>query len=109
MKDLPKIPTCFYKDFILGFYDGDGIASVGQSHYMGFVGTQDFLKNITQQIYLDIGLPEPNVNYNRFNGMYYVSYTNEEHQKKLWKYFYLDTDYPVLKRKKDKMKKALNL
>lgn len=109
LSKLPKIPSNLYKDFILGFYDGDGIASVGKRHYMGFVGTKEFLENIAKQISKDTGLPEPNANYNRSNKMYYISYHTNESQIVLWKYFYENTNYPVLLRKKDKMKEALGI
>lgn len=109
LKNLPKLPQHLYKDFILGFYDGDGIASVGKSCYMGFVGTQEFLQNIAKQIKIDIGLPEPNVNYNRGNNMYYLTYNTKQSQIKLWNYFYKETTYPVLLRKKNKMKESLGI
>ena len=109
LKKLPDIPEDLYKDFILGFYDGDGIASVGKSHYMGFVGTKEFLENIAKQIKKDTGLPEPNVNYNRHNDMYYLTYNTKQSQIKLWNYFYKETTYPVLVRKKDKIRKVLGI
>ena len=106
---LPDIPQEYYKDLILGYYDGDGIASVGQKHYMGFIGTKNFLKEIAQQINKDTGLPEPNINYNRFNDMYYLQYTKTSYQIVLWNYFYSHTNYITLLRKKEKMRKALGL
>lgn len=106
---LPEIPKQFYKDLILGYYDGDGIASVGNKYYTGFVGTKNFLHNIAKQISKDTGLPEPNITYNRSNDMYYLCYTQKNHQIVLWNYFYYNTKYPVLLRKKNKMRKALNL
>ena len=107
---LPNIPNEFYKDFILGFYDGDGIASVGKfRHYMGFVGTQKFLTEIANKINEEIGLPVPNLTYNQSNKMYYLCYHTNEAQIALWNYFYSNTNYPYLLRKKVKMQKALNL
>lgn len=107
LDELPIIQKDFYKDFILGYYDGDGIASVGKKHYMGFVGTKTFLENIAVQINLDTGVPAPNATYNRFNDMYYLCYTNKESQIKLFHYFYDNTNYTHLLRKEIKMKEVL--
>lgn len=107
LDDLPAIPANLYKDFILGYYDGDGIASVGKRHYMGFVGTKKFLSNIADKIYMDTGVPAPNVTYNRFNDMYYLCYNSNQAQITLFHYFYDNTTYTHLKRKEDKMKEVL--
>lgn len=109
VKKLPQISLELMRFFILGYYDGDGIASVGKQHYIGFVGTKEFLQNISKQIKTEIDLVEPNIYYNRFNKMYYLCYTSDEAQKALWHYFYDQTDFPCLTRKKEKMQKVLNI
>lgn len=107
---VPNIDKEFKRYFLLGFYDGDGIACASdKKQYMGFVGNKFMLESVVKTITEEVGVPAPTIHYNRFSHIYFVQYGRKEYQEKLFHYFYDDIEIPHLKRKHLKMQKALNL
>ena len=108
LEKIPDIPKDLIRYFILGFYDGDGIASVGeQSHYMGFCGTFKMMESISLYLHEELGLPLLEPYYNKNNKIYYIQYSTKERIKTLFNYFYTDLEIPHLIRKEEKIKKYL--
>ena len=108
LKNLPLINDYLMKYFILGFYDGDGIASHGKQSYMGFCGTHDMLMNISLFLQKKLNLKEKNPYYNKTNKIYYLIYGAKGDIEKIFDYFYKDTNIPYLIRKKEKIENFLN-
>ena len=104
LKKIPEISTHLIKWFILGFYDGDGIASVGKTrNYMGFCGTEPMIKSIVSVLHKEFNLPDRNIYFNRFNGIYYVNYGIKTGMLELYTLFYKDNNIFYMRRKKDKL------
>lgn len=108
LKGIPNIKKEFKKYFLLGFYDGDGIASVGKTGYMGFCGTEAMMKSISSFLEIELKIKHRKVYFNKFNNIYYLQYTTKEEMEKIFEYFYNDTDIPYLIRKKNKIENYLN-
>ena len=100
---VPDIPPNLLRYFLLGFYDGDGIASVGQRSYMGFCGTESFMKSVAENLNQLINLPLKKPFFNQFNKIYYLQYNRKEEIEKLYHFFYDNLNIPCLIRKKDKI------
>lgn len=109
LKNLPSLEKNLMRYFILGFYDGDGIASKGKETYMGFCGTYDLMKNISEYLYNEIkDISFKNPNFNKSNGIYYITYNKKIEISALFNYFYKDLKIPHLYRKEIKIDKYLN-
>lgn len=100
---VPNISQNLLRYFLLGFYDGDGIASVGQRAYMGFCGTESFMKSIAENLNLLVGLPLKRPYFNQFNKIYYLQYNRKEEIEKLYRFFYDNLNIPCLIRKREKI------
>lgn len=109
LKGIPDIKNEFKKYFLLGFYDGDGIASVGKTGYMGFCGTEAMMENISSFLEIELKIKHKKVYFNKFNHIYYLQYTTKEEIKKIFEYFYNDTNIPYLIRKKNKIENYLKV
>lgn len=108
LEKIPDIPKELIKFFILGFYDGDGIASVGKySNYMGFCGTLKMMESIAEYLNKELNLPLLKPYYNKFNKIYYLQYNGKERMKILFDYFYTNLEIPHLIRKEEKIKNYL--
>lgn len=106
---IPAIEDKLIRYFILGFYDGDGIASVGKSGgYIGFCGLKEMMESIENFLRKTLDIPYKPMYYNKSNKIYYLQYWNIEQVKKIFDYFYKDIEIPYLTRKKEKIEKYLN-
>ena len=105
LKGIPsKLDSNLIKYFLLGFYDGDGIASIGKkSHYMGFCGDLEMLQSIDDYIHQEIKIKKHTLYYNKFNGIYYLEYTSLEEIEKLYNFFYDNISVSFLTRKQEKI------
>lgn len=106
LANFPKLPTEFIPAFILGFYDGDGIASSGKATYMGFCGTEKFLKELEGKLE-DLGLESKKIYYNKSNKIWYLQYNKKDQIKKLYDIFYTNPPKIFLLRKKEKIYRYL--
>lgn len=104
-RTLKFIPENMKKWFILGFYDGDGIACfTPHTAYIGFIGGEQMLNEINQYLIKSIqGLQGVKCHYNRFNKLYYLCYRSIKSIKLLYEYFYNNDNIFYLKRKQEKM------
>ena len=93
LSNVPDIEKEYLRYFLLGFYDGDGIASVGERTYMGFCGTEEMMKNISLLLNQELNL--------RTISLYYYCVLD-------FKYFYKDLEIPHLIRKEEKIRNYLN-
>lgn len=108
---FPLISDELLKWFILGYYDGDGIAAYSISKnnsltkYMGFCGQKLILQQINEFLHKDTqgALKLHNLNYNRSNHIYYLTYSSNEEMSILYEYFYNNNHPYYLHRKKDKI------
>ncbi len=108
--EVPNIPKEMLRYYILGFFDGDGIASASKNRkYYGFVGTEPMMKSIAQILLEEINLPLPTVHYNKFSHIYFIQYRTTEKQLKFYHYLYDNLTIPHLVRKYEKMRIALGL
>ena len=105
LKGIPSnLDSNLTKYFLLGFYDGDGIASIGEkSHYMGFCGDLEMLQSIDNYIHQETGIKKHIPYYNKSNGIYYLEYASLEELKKLYNFFYDNTSISFLERKQKKI------
>ena len=108
LSNVPDIEKEYLRYFLLGFYDGDGIASVGERTYMGFCGTEEMMKNISLLLNQELNLRIKKSYYNKSNHIYYLQYNMNEEIEKLFKYFYKDLEIPHLIRKEEKIRNYLN-
>ncbi len=108
---IPNIPEEFKRFFILGFYDGDGIAAVAHkkrsSNYMGFCGTYEMMKSLSVYLHDTLNLSEKEPYYNKFNHIYYLQYNKYNDIIVLFDYFYKNLNIPYLTRKEIKMKEYI--
>ena len=110
LKGIPDIPESLKRFFILGFFDGDGIASLGEkSKYVGFCGTLEMLNSIKIFLEKELLLPQKNIYYNKSNKIYYLQYHKKEEIEKIYIYFYDKLEIPHLYRKERKIKEMLKL
>lgn len=101
---LQSINPNLKKNFIHGYFDGDGSVSISKAGYarFEFCGTKDLMDEIRYQISIDIGVffTEPK----KRDSIYSISiHLNEERIKKVYEYFYGEnSSEDFLQRKKDK-------
>lgn len=101
---IPDIPKELIRYFLLGFFDGDGIASFGKfSHYVGFCGTLNMMEDIALYLHRELNLPLKKPYYNKSNKIYYLQYTPKEQIRKIYDYFYKNLKIPHLIRKENKI------
>lgn len=106
---VPNIDEKFLRYYLLGFYDGDGIACAGKKQYMGFVGNKEMMESVCETIEKLLCIPKPTIYYNKFSHIYFVQYYKKEDMLKLFHFFYDNLTIPCLIRKYNKMKQALGL
>ena len=106
--NVPNIEKGYLRYFLLGFYDGDGIASVGERAYIGFCGTEEMMKSISLILNQELNLRIKKPYYNKSNHIYYLQYNINEEIEKLFNYFYKDLKIPHLIRKEEKIRNYLN-
>lgn len=107
LKEIPNIPEEFKRFFLLGFYDGDGIVSVGKSAYMGFCGTKSMMESISNFLSETLNFKVKTPYYNKSNKIYYLQYGTQKEIDILFNYFYQNLEIPCLKRKLNKIKNYL--
>ena len=106
---IPNINKELKRYFLLGYYDGDGVACATEKvHYMGFVGRLEILTDIVNTIEELAEIKAPKIYYNKSSHIYFAYYTKEL-EKSLYNFFYKDLNDSIahLKRKEDKMFKAI--
>ena len=108
LSNVPNIEKGYLRYFLLGFYDGDGIASVGERAYIGFCGTEEMMKSISLILNQELNLRIKKPYYNKSNHIYYLQYNINEEIEKLFNYFYKDLKIPHLIRKEEKIRNYLN-
>lgn len=108
LSNVPNIEKGYLRYFLLGFYDGDGIASVGERAYIGFCGTEEMMKSISLILNQELNLRIKKPYYNKSNHIYYLQYNTNEEIEKLFNYFYEDLKIPHLIRKEEKIRNYLN-
>lgn len=109
--DFPNIPKEFEKDFIRGYFDGDGSISVGKmKNYskvtIQFLGTENFLNTICKIINRELGISIKNVNNTKSNVMCLRYFTKEA--RAILKWMYDDSDLKLI-RKYNKYLKISNM
>lgn len=108
LKNVPVLSSYLIRFFLLGFFDGDGIASYGKRAYMGFCGTESMMKSISEILNKELNIEIKKPYYNKSNKIFYLHYTKKEEIEKIYHYFYDEIDIPFLIRKKEKIEKYLN-
>lgn len=103
----------FWKDYIRGFWDGDGSITLLKNNYNQLEwqlvsGTKEVLEFIVNYFYEEYNIPKVNINsINRHgNNVYTILYSTNA-SKKIYEIFYNDTNCLCLQRKKDKYTKLI--
>lgn len=107
--NAPNIEKEYLRYFLLGFYDGDGIASVGEKAYIGFCGTEEMMKSISLILNQELNLRIKKPYYNKSNHIYYLQYNTNEEIEKLFNYFlrrFKDSSFNQKRRKNKKLFKC---
>lgn len=98
----------FWKDYIRGFWDGDGSITLLKNNYNSLEwqlvsGTKEILEFIVNYFYEEYNIPKVNINFiNRHgNNVYTILYSTNA-SKKIYEIFYSNPNCLSLKRKKDK-------
>lgn len=100
-----NIPKEYYKDFIRGYLDGDGYVSK-KGHRIEFVGTEEFLIELANQIHANTG---HTWSYNRKrhpernNNIITLSYWGKNKCAAIANYLYPENTLFGMQRKKDKL------
>ena len=97
--EIPNIREDLISHFIRGFFDGDGISYKNQR--LGFCGHYDILSFIYNHINQILKNPTKiHITFNRFNHIYYMTYSKKEEVQQIVSYIYKDLkNQPFLKRK----------
>ncbi len=109
VQNIPKEYRC---SFILGYFDGDGWASIYITKYkdksysclnIGFCGTENFLKGIAEEIGLKTYSirHSPGTTKNSTNGIYNLTFASKLEVNKVYRYMYTGRTI-YFKRKHDK-------
>ena len=105
---FPDIPEKYYRDFIRGYFDGDGCASLGkEKRYdrIGFIGPKSLLERFCEEIKLqNITIAKANCEAE----MYYFNTARKENIKTFYNFIYYDNCF-CLERKKKKIEQMLQL
>lgn len=116
---MPRVPTVYIRDFLRGYFDGDGCISHGcykrknrKSKVLILMvrfasASREFLNGLKQQL-----TQKTNLKYGFItegSGCYYLTYSKED-SKKLFRYMYENINEGLyLKRKYNKFKEALKI
>lgn len=100
---FPCISSELRKYFILGYFDGDGIASNAKRRYIGFCGSEPLLIGIESILREELSLNYKRVYFNKSNNIYYLCYANKEEIEKIYNYFYENPKTIYIKRKREKL------
>ena len=98
----------FWKDYIRGFWDGDGSITLLKNNYNSLEwqlisGTKEILEFIVNYFYEEYGIPKVNINsINRHGKDVYTILYSTNASKKIYEIFYSNPNSLSLKRKKDK-------
>ena len=116
-KVVDNIPKCFYKDFLRGYFDGDGCISISQQKYKNSIYNVPTFHIIalTKNIKTLVSLFNANFNFTISKekrskiDMSYIKVCSKNKIKFIYDFMYSENDYMYLKRKKDIFKKYLNI
>ena len=103
---LPKIPDEFMRYFILGLFDGDGIASSGKKWYIGFCGQYSLMDDLGTYLKKELNIRKGKI-YTRGN-ISYIGYYSKKDKTNLFHYLYDDVKCVFLKRKFKKLKQNIS-
>jgi transposase-like protein/intein-encoded DNA endonuclease-like protein len=96
---IPNIPKRFLKDFLRGFFDGDGITSIGEKNKIGFVSSKYMIIQILELLKWNLSIqPHHTTPY-----IYYFLTSSKDKIKDLYNYMYKDANV-FIKRKHDRFK-----
>ncbi len=106
---FPNIPEEYTRDFIRGYFDGNGSVVIRETQYntygqisftSGSINFLDVLRNVLSECNIDSRLYEDG---RTTNGSFYLRVIKRSEIEKLYHYMYDEIeDVPFLKRKKDK-------
>lgn len=98
---IPTIDGGLEKDFIRGFYDGDGICY--KDGRIGFCGNKEMLEYIYNIFNKKVFQKDckTHISYNKSNGIYYLTYSKPEEIKQIVNFIYKDKKDLYLIRKFD--------
>lgn len=100
--EFPKINKNLERHFIRGYFDGDGSISFSKKYNtLNFVsGSLNFIKSLKKIFIEELNIFNCKIIKNKAN-CYYITWTRMEDIKKIFDFFYYDSNF-LLERKKDK-------
>lgn len=108
IKHLPNLPVEYLRDYIRGYYDGDGSVYFSRGHLIWTICSvnKSFLEDIMLLLNQQLGIPIKTIYEDKRKNhiVYSFQYWNKEELQKIYNYLYPNNTELFLKRKKDKFK-----
>ena len=102
---IPDIKKEFMRDYIRGYFDGNGIAN--KLGYVGFCGSETIISEIKNHLVETLNISNNKTTYNKSNKIYYIQWGKVQDTKKIFNYLYEGINDCYLIRKKEKISKRL--
>jgi len=109
---VPTIPSEYQRDFVRGFFDGDGILTITsrQRGSLGFCGTQQFMTDIQEIVCSGTLLRKTPISSKKAcPALYYCYWQRDADFEILYNYMYKDPNCLCGKRKKEKLERLIEL
>lgn len=99
---FPKqLNKCFWKDFIRGYFDGDGSITGQKPEWKICSYRKEILETINDFFY-ENGIEKANIIKRKSENLYDIRFASTDALKKIYKLMYYSDNIPYLKRKKEK-------
>ena len=106
LSELPNIPEEFMKDYVRGFFDGNGsVAKSGDKLHLIFYSTHSFCENIASFLAKKLGIHKCKVTDQKNYNVSLITYGSIQGVLRIYDYLYGDCKEadPYMKRKKEKL------
>lgn len=108
---IPNIPQQYFKDFVRGFFDGDGSIGIHMKNQIRtrfFSGSKEFLIELSQRLHDEIGINIPTISKDRRSECFGINYSTKN-SKIIFNYLYSDKYCMKLNRKYEKFIEGIEL
>lgn len=108
---IPNIPQQYFKDFVRGYFDGDGSVGIHMKNQIRtrfFSGSKEFLIELSQKLYDEIGIQIPTISKDKRSECHEICYSTKN-SKLIFDYLYSDPNCMKLDRKYEKFIEGISL